>query len=206
MAMSRAGHTIVRTAAIPRNSVAPPGHDGPVSVHAFIDESGRGGSYLVCVSVVDPGRLTPIRKQLSALLLPGQRELHFKKEKPRRRRLLADRIAVLPASSWIYTTSCTPKTEEQDRQRCLAEAVRDLVAVGAHRVVIDSRQEQDRHDEATIYRALGGRPSATGVVYEHHESTSTPLLWIPDAVAWCYGASGDWRRRISASVTRVIRL
>ncbi|WP_431875230.1 hypothetical protein [Amycolatopsis sacchari] len=177
-----------------------------VPVHAFIDESGREGAYIVCVSVVDPAQLVPTRKQLAALLLPGQRELHFKKEKPRRRRLLADRIAALPAISWIYTTSCTPKTEEQDRQRCLAEAVRDLVAAGAHRVVIDSRQEQDRHDETTIYRALGGRPSETGVVYEHHESTATPLLWIPDAVAWCYGAGGDWRRRVSAGIGRITQL
>jgi hypothetical protein len=91
--------------------------------------------------------------------LPGQRELHFEKEKPHCRRLLADKIAALPAKSWLYTTHCTPKTEEQDRQRCLAEALRDLLAVGARRVVIDSRQEQDRHDEATICQALGGRPS-----------------------------------------------
>ena len=175
-------------------------------MHAFIDESGRDGSYIVCVSVVDPAQLVPIRKQLSALLLPGQRELHFKKEKSPRRRLLADRIAALPATSWLYTTSCTPKTAEQDRQRCLAEAVRDLVEAGAYRVIIDSRQEQDKHDQVTIYRTLGGSPSAPLVVYEHHESTAAPLLWIPDAVAWCYGAGGDWRRRISPAVTRITRL
>ncbi|MTD55004.1 hypothetical protein [Amycolatopsis pithecellobii] len=177
-----------------------------MSVHAFVDESGRDSSYIVCVSIVDPAQLGPARRQLSSLLLPGQRELHFKKEKPRRRRLLADRIAALPTTSWIYATSCTPKTAEQDRQRCLAEAVRDLLAIGARRVVIDSRQEQDRHDEATIYEGLGGRPSETGVVYEHHESTSTPLLWIPDAVAWCYGAGGDWRRRIESAVAKVAKV
>jgi hypothetical protein len=59
-----------------------------MSVHAFIDESGRNGVYIVCVTVVAPADLAPVRKELSALLLPGQRELHFKKEKPRRRRLL----------------------------------------------------------------------------------------------------------------------
>ena len=177
-----------------------------VPAHAFIDESGRNGSYIICVTVVDPANLAPARKSLSALLLPGQRELHFKKEKPRRRRLLADRIAALPARSYIYTTPCTPKTEEQDRQRCLAEAVRDLVRLHVRRVVIDSREEQDRHDEATIYRALGGRPSESGVVYEHHDSVSTALLWVPDAVAWCYGAGGDWRRRMQPAVSAVVRL
>jgi hypothetical protein len=177
-----------------------------MSAHAFIDESGRNGVYIVCVTVVAQADLAPVRKQLSALLLPGQRELHFKKEKPRRRRLLADRLASLPAASWIYTAPRTPKTEEQERQRCIDEAVRNLVALRAHRVIIDSREEQDRYDEATIYRALGGRPSETGVTYEHRDSTSTPLLWVPDAVAWCYGAGGDWRRRVQPGIAAVIKL
>ncbi|OXM68156.1 MULTISPECIES: hypothetical protein [Amycolatopsis] len=177
-----------------------------MSVHAFIDESARDSRYFLCVAVLDPASLAPTRKQLAALLLPGQRELHFKKEKPPRRRLLADRIGGLAASTLVYVTSRTRKTEEQDRQRCLSEAVRDLVSMQAHRVVIDSREEQDRHDQATIYRALGGRPSGTGVIYEHLDSTATPLLWIPDAVAWCYGAGADWRRRVMPVVDKVINL
>lgn len=177
-----------------------------MSVHAFIDESGRSTTYIVCVTVLDPAALAPARRLLSALLLPGQRELHFKKETPVRRRMLADRIADLPASSLLYVTSCAPKTLEQDRQRCLDEAVRDLVALRARRVVIDSREEQNRYDEATIYRALGGKPSETGVTYEHVPSSSTPLLWIPDAVAWCYGAGSHWRRRVEKTIIKVIKL
>lgn len=94
----------------------------------------------------------------------------------------------------------------QDRQRCIDEAVRDLVTLRARRVVIDSREEQDRHDEATIYRALGGKPSATGVTYEHLKSTATPLLWIPDAIAWCYGAGGNWRQRVEPTIKKVVDL
>lgn len=177
-----------------------------MSVHAFIDESIRDSRYILCAATIDPAGLGPVRKQLAALLLPGQRELHFKKEKPPRRRLLADRIGALQASVTVYLTARTRKTEEQDRQRCLAEAVHDLVGCRAQRVVIDSREEQDRHDVATIYQALGGKPSSTGVTYEHLQSTSTPLLWIPDAVAWCYGAGGDWRRRIAPVVRAVVEV
>ncbi|MFD4252168.1 hypothetical protein [Amycolatopsis thermoflava] len=175
-------------------------------VHAFIDESVRDSRYYLCVAVLDPACLAETRKQLTALLLPGQRELHFKKEKPPRRRLLADRIGGLSAATSVYVTARTRKTEEQDRQRCLFEAVRDLVSARAHRVVIDSREEQDRHDQTTIYRALGGRPSDTGVSYEHLDSAAAPLLWIPDAVAWCYGAGSDWRRRVMPVVHQVIEL
>ncbi|WP_236795769.1 hypothetical protein [Amycolatopsis sp. GM8] len=173
-------------------------------VHAFIDESGRGHRYFICVAVIDPADLAPTRKRLSALLLPGQRELHFKTEKPPRRRLLADRIAELPVNANIYEAACMPKTEEQSRQRCLEQAICDLVEVQAHRVVLDSREEQDRHDRATIYQTLGRKNS--DLTHEHLNSASVPLLWIPDAVAWCYGAGGDWRRRIMPVVSKVIEI
>lgn len=204
--MGRAGHTIERTIAIPVQVVAPARHDGSVSVHAFIDESGRDRRYFICVAVVDPADLAPTRRQLSALLLRGQRELHFKTEKPPRRRLLADRISRLPLATYIYETGRTPKTEEQDRQRCLEQATHDLVELRARRAVLDSRDHRDSHDTATIYRALGRRPSETEVTYEHLNSASVPLLWIPDAVAWCYGAGGHWRRRVMPIVSKVIEV
>ncbi|MTD55005.1 hypothetical protein [Amycolatopsis pithecellobii] len=175
-----------------------------MSVHAFIDESGRGRRYFICAAVVEPAELAPARKRLSGLLLPGQRELHFKTEKPPRRRLLADRIAELPVATNIYETACTPKTEEQARQRCLEQAMSDLIERRAHRVVLDSREEQDRHDRTTIYRALGRQ--GTELAHEHLNSASVPLLWIPDAVAWCYGAGGDWRRRVMPVVSKVIEV
>jgi hypothetical protein len=44
-------------------------HDDAMTVHAFVDESARGG---------------------------GARELHFKKEKEPRRRMLIDRMTAMP--------------------------------------------------------------------------------------------------------------
>jgi len=177
-----------------------------VPVHAFIDESGRDRQYLICVAVVDPTKLAPVRKALSALLLPGQRELHFKTEKPPRRRILADRIARLPVTTLIYQTKSTRKTEERDRQRCLEQAVHDLLDLRAHRLVLDTRDLRDAYDRTTIYRVFGLRGLATELPYEHTDSKLAPLLWIPDSVAWCYGAGGDWRRRILPVVSKVIEV
>ena len=167
-----------------------------MTVHAFVDESARDGRYYVCVAVLDPGHLVTTRKQLKGLLLPGQRELHFKDEKKPRRKLLACRMAALPASVTVYYSPSCRWEEEGARQRCLADAVRRVLALGGHRLVIDSREEQDSHDRRTIRQVLGKYPSETMLAYEHMESTGEPLLWIADAVAWCYGAGGDWRRRI----------
>jgi hypothetical protein len=82
--------------------------------------------------------------------------------------------------------------------------VNDLLARQAHRLVIDSRNEQDIYDERTLRRLLGSHPSASRLVYEHVDSTSACLLWIADVVAWCYGAGQDWRKRVDPIVHTVV--
>jgi hypothetical protein len=166
-----------------------------MTVHAFVDESARAGSYLLCATIVEPAHLTPTRRTLMSLLLRGARELHFKKEKEPRRRMLIDRMAALPVTSRLYVGTCSPKTEEAARQRCLALLAQDLLALQAHRLVLDTRDHRDNQDRQTLQHALGVRPSKTELIYEHVDSTAEPLLWISDAVAWCFGAGGDWRRR-----------
>ncbi|MCA1674793.1 MAG: hypothetical protein LC799_22245 [Actinobacteria bacterium] len=51
-----------------------------MSMHAFVDESCRARAYLLTVALVDPADLVRLRRLLRGLLLPGQRELHCKKE------------------------------------------------------------------------------------------------------------------------------
>lgn len=92
------------------------------------------------------------------------------------------------------------------RVTCLAQLVGDLLARQAHRLVIDTRNEQDIHDERTLRHLLGTQPSASRLVYEHVDSTSESLLWIADIVAWCFGAGREWRKRIDPVVSTVAEL
>lgn len=166
-----------------------------MTVHAFIDESARDRRYLIAVAIVQPSHVRQLRREMCRLLLPGQRELHFKKEKPIRRRLLADAIARLPVEVDVYSRWCC-RDEEPARQDCLARLTRDVLDRQAHRLVIDSRDSQDIHDERTLRRILEPHPSASRLVYEHVNSRTEPLLWIADVVAWCHGAGREWRKRV----------
>ncbi|MFF5990307.1 hypothetical protein [Prauserella flavalba] len=177
-----------------------------MTVHAFVDESIRSGLYLVGMAIVEPAQLTPTRRELSKLLLPGARELHFNREKAPRRRKLADRIGRATGLDQVYSASCVPKTQEGARQRCLRQVAADLVDVGAHRLVLDSREHRDADDKRTLRQALGARPSKTELTYEHLASTAEPLLWIADAVAWCHGAGGEYRRRVARIIAEVVCL
>jgi hypothetical protein len=183
------------------------GDDGEMSVHAFSDESQRNRLYLVSAAVIDPAHLGGLRKQLRALLLPGQRELHFKKESDGRRKKIADEIATMPVEVHVYSQVCAKRADTvAARRTCLMRLMTDLLTRQAHRLVLDSRESQDTDDLRIIRRALGQRPSNTGLAYEHQDSINEPLLWIADASAWCYGAGGQWRQRISPLVTAVTEL
>jgi hypothetical protein len=174
-----------------------------VSVHAFVDESFRDGRYLLTAALVDPRDLGRLRRVMRELLLPGQRELHFQKEKPQRRRHLIDRVTAAGVRASVYTAACDRRGQEAARAACLRQLVRDLLAVNAHRLVMDSRRERDRMDAATIRAVLGSAPSRTQLTYEHLEN-GEPLIWIADVVGWCHGAGGDWQRHVAPAVTGVI--
>jgi Protein of unknown function (DUF3800) len=176
-----------------------------MAVHAFVDESRRGSTYILAAAIVEPVNLRVLRRDLRGLLLPGQREIHFKREKEPRQRQLAAAIARLAVRVHLYVHGCV-RQEEAARQACVARLARDLLDRGAHRLVLDSRDELDANDEATI-RAVGVRhPHGDRFDYEHIDSTSEALLWVADMSAWCFGAGNHWRRLINPLIEVVIEV
>lgn len=176
-----------------------------MTVHAFADESRRGSTYLVAAAIAEPAKLRRLRRDLRCLLLSGQREVHFKREKEPRQRALAAAVSRLPVEVLIYYRSCG-RQDEPARQACIERITRDLLDRGAHRLVLDSRADRDIHDARTIRKALGRRARETNFVYEHVDSTIEPLLWVADSAAWCFHAGGHWRKRISGIVASVVDL
>lgn len=53
-----------------------------------------------------------------------------------------------------------------------------------------------RSINAALVRGLG----PVSLTYEHMRPHEEPILWVSDAVAWAYGAGGDWRRRVTPAV------
>jgi hypothetical protein len=63
---------------------------------------------------------------------------------------------------------------------------------------------RDQSDRRIIHSALTvSGVELAAVSYEHFRSHEEPALWVADAVAWCWGAGGEWRHRISPIVEGV---
>ena len=170
-------------------------------LYAYVDESERSGRYLMGCVVVEAGDAGDLRRRTRRLLAPGQRQVHFKKESPRRRRELASAIVQLDLDATVYECRFTPgRSELQARRLCLAAIVSDVQARGEPvTLILESRHQQDEADHGVISSARVDVPALT---YEHVVGSREPLLWLPDAFAWLVGAGGDWQRRVAGQVIR----
>lgn len=164
-----------------------------MSVHAFVDES-RRDRYMICAVIITPDDLRTTRGDLRQMLLPGQRRLHFANESPHRRRLLLAAMADLPVRAVMYTSK---QRESIARELAIAALLIDLVGLRGQRLIIEHREDsQNRHERALIASAVRNGTAPTDLDYQHLNAHEEPMLWVADAVAWAYGAGGEWRRRV----------
>ena len=172
-----------------------------MTVQVFVDESRRKRVYLTCAVLVNPKDVAISRTELRGMLLSGQRRLHFTKEKPQRRRSLLVEMTKLPVRAWLYSSTAK---EPQARQRCIAALLRDLTPINGERLVIEHREaSQDAKEGRQIATAIRQGEAPADLSYDHLGGHEEPLLWIADAVAWAYGAGGEWRRRVNGLIENV---
>lgn len=174
---------------------------GGVSAHIFVDETKDRG-YLIAAAVLLPRDLGPARTALRQLLLRGQRRVHFAKESDPRRRAIVSTMGTLGAAVTIYDASAITSARDA-RAACLEAVVSDAADLDAHRLVLEQDDSLLRSDQQLLYRQVRKAGCDQRLTYEHMRPSAECLLWVPDAVAWCWAKGGDWKRRVSPMVTAV---
>lgn len=164
--------------------------------HLFVDESRRGGTYLLAAVAVPTGALAEVRAVVRSAVLPRQRRVHFVDEKDARRKQLIAAWLELRAQCGVYVvTNNGRRTEDEARDACLTALVTAALRGEVARLVIESREGRDHMDRRLI-RGLLGRGST--MTYEHMRPHEEPLLWFADGVGWCWGAGGTYRQTLTA--------
>ena len=69
---------------------------------AFSDESERANRMMFGIVFVEAQHTYELRRQLRALLLPGQRRVHMAKEGSRRRRIVLDAVVGLGLAVTVF--------------------------------------------------------------------------------------------------------
>jgi len=158
----------------------------------FVDESKRTGFIMVAVQY-DVSLLDKHRKEISNQLRSGQRRIHFKSERDSVRRQLLQVIASQRQRTYVFTASS--RYEPVARIECLNAVCAVAVEVGANRLVVERDETRDRDDRHTLTEAL--RDGKGDVTWEIQQPSAEPLLWVADAIGWCWGhPQKRWRDAI----------
>jgi len=173
---------------------------GPVpGQHIFVDETKAPRHYLMVAAVVLPQDLVSLRQAMRGLLLPGQRRTHFKSESDSRRRAIASTICATAVRVVIYNASAV-RDQREARHACLEAIVTDAAECAAQLLVIERDDSLWEADRKLLYQQVRKAGCAETLRYQHPRAHEESLLWIPDAVAWCWAKGGDWRRRVEPVV------
>ena len=169
----------------------------------YVDESKARGYYVVATASAI-GDVQASERALRDLLKPGQRRVHFKSESDSRRRQILSRMCALEVrvSVWIVKQ----RSDKEARPLSLGALAEEAVRAGVAQLIIERDESLERADRRLIADAIR-RAGSSEMQYRHVAPHEHPLLWVSDAVAWCYSNGGDWIRRIDAIVeSRVTRL
>ena len=169
----------------------------------FVDESKARGYTMVAALAVekDVGRL---RRDIRSLVLPGQRSIHFTKERDERKRLILSRFVEFGARAQIF--HCATKNDVLGRERCLTGLVAFAVARSHTKIVIERDESIEQSDRRILFREVKHYGLTGALTYSLEAPHREPLLWVSDAIAWSYTKGGDWKRRIEPMIAGVIEM
>lgn len=169
--------------------------------HAFVDESKAKG-LLLAMTLIDSSDVGSARKTLRGLLLPGQRRLHFHNEQNTRRRSIINTVLHLPLVVRIYETGTSTNTA---RGIALGGLAADLEGLAVQRLVLEADDGMIAQDVRLLAHATKPLRSRSVFTFHHLPPSAEPLLWVSDAVAWCYARGGGWRTAATPIIDAVVR-
>lgn len=164
-----------------------------VALHAFVDES-KKRDYIVAAALITSDDVTAARRAMRDLRIGKQQRIHFKDEDDSRKKQIITAVLSVSAGCRIYVC----RTRRSAREHCLTCMVPDLVDLGVGRLVLERDESTEQLDKRILYAQL--RKAGSSMNYQHDSPHREPMLWAPDAVAWCWASGGDWRKRVADHV------
>lgn len=169
----------------------------------FVDESKSKG-YTMVAAVVVGEDIATIRQEIRALVLRGQRRIHFTKESDPRKRLVLARLVELKVQAHVF--HCDAKSDARGREACLVGLVSHAAKHAHTRIVLERDESVEQADRRILYREVERHGIGGAVTYGLETAHQEPLLWIADAIAWSHTKGGEWRRRIRPLIASSTKL
>jgi hypothetical protein len=161
----------------------------------FIDEC-KQVPFLLVGFVSSNFEQHPMRKRLRTMLLPGQRSLHFKSERERRKKEILK--VLLTSGCEVIVVQCQTKSNVAARMCALDSMINNEKVRSCNLIVIELDETVRLRDHEFLKR----QDSVSE--WDHRQRHEEPLLWVADAVAWCVNRGGEWERMVRPMIVQTI--
>lgn len=170
-----------------------------VGCHIFVDESKSSG-YIAAATYVRAANIAVARKAIASLRVRGAERLHFTHERDEHKKQVLDRMA---ASGLVMVRLYIAETNDHQRgrEKTLTSLVTDALNAGAHRLVLEQDDSVLTADRRLLTPLI--RRSGSQLQFEHVRAKSEPLLWVSDAVAWCWQRGERWVKQADPLIDTV---
>jgi hypothetical protein len=175
-----------------------------MTAHIFADESKRN-SFVLAAASIPSDQLATMRQVVTSLRLPGQRRLHFVGERDSRRLQIIRAFIDAGVNTTIYEASGI-RDLKVARDAVITRLTGDALRQHAQMLVLELDDSLEAQDRLVIREQLRKADRQDAFRYEHRRAYEECLLSIPDAVAWSWTKSSQWRRQVEPLITEVIRL
>ncbi|MBE1875445.1 hypothetical protein [Myceligenerans pegani] len=173
--------------------------DVPRRAHMFVDESKNRG-YIIAIAFVASRLVHQVRRDLRKLRASGARSIHFQTTTDQQRKAVVNLIVASGVTSVILESRAAKRSNP--RQGCIRTTAAIAIASDARMIILDRDESLETQDRRWLYAEL----RKTDVRYDHLDRHSEPLLWIADAVAWCWQRGGVWREMVMPAVSQVVQV
>lgn len=171
----------------------------PRRAHVFVDESKAKG-YYIAAAVISPADVTEARNTLRSLRHKNSASIHFKSEKDAVRKAFLTGAATTGVQTMVYVIQGQP--DKTARPACLDALIDDLCQAEASRLILEQDDSLTKADRQVISARMRKHQHAE-LQYTHMKRNDEPLLWVSDAVAWCYQRGGAWIAQAAPLVAEV---
>jgi hypothetical protein len=180
--------------------VATSREEGPIGLHAFVDESMRltsdtQGTYLLAAVVCHLAACDPVREMLRSLRYRRQPRLHWHAEEGPRKIKIAESIGALALPATVVVGMPLSKSkQERARAKCMEALLPELEAQGVGQVWLEARTRSlVRRDMRLVDAQRSQRLITAAIRVDTARPSEEPMLWLPDAVAGAVAAARGGR-------------
>ncbi|RPF22789.1 hypothetical protein [Myceligenerans xiligouense] len=167
-----------------------------VGCQVFADET-KAKEFTIVAAFVPPHKVHVLRSAMRGHRMRGQRSIHFNSERDAVRRAVLRTLVEFGVTSAIFRGAT--RKGRNPREACVRELARYSRQNGCRSLVLDLDESVVAQDRRWLHEEL----CKTDVRYDHLHRHEEPLLWVADAIAWCWQRGGQWRVDIESMINLV---